>query len=295
MKHSLSVFLLVIGLYIQSNAQVAANWKVGTWSQFKTASVSYTMDDDCTNQLPIAVPMFDKYGYKVTLFTVIDWSPNWPGLIAASGRGHEVASHTMTHPTLTTVSVASQNTELQQSQATINSEIPNKKCVTVAYPNCVEGDLPTIEKYYIAGRTCNNQVEKQTPNDFYDIGSIITGTTGSVQTAANLNTQVQNAKTSGGWCVFLTHGIDNDGGYSPTQSSEIQSHLTYMNSNIQYYWIATFGNVVKYIKERNGANLTETAITSDSLHMVLTTSGLDTSIYDVPITVARAMPSGWTK
>ena len=292
MRYTFIILSLVVGLFSETKAQIAANWKVGTWSQFKTAAVSYTMDDDCAHQLITVVPMFDKYNYKTTLFTVITWSPNWPGLIAASANGHEVASHTMTHPTLNTVSVTSQNTELGQSQADILAEIPNKRCDVVAYPNCVEGDLPTIQKYYIAGRTCNNQVENPTPNDFYDVGSIITGTQGPVQVTADFNTRVQSAKASGGWCVFLTHAIDSDNGYSPTQSSQIEAHLAYMNSNIQYYWIAPFGTVIKYIKERNGASIAETAITSDSLKMTITTS-LDTTIYNVPVTVSRVLPTGW--
>jgi hypothetical protein len=286
------IFVLLMGFLIESMGQIAPGYQIATWSQFKTAAVSYTLDDDCTNQLPIAVPMFDKYNYKVTLFTVIDWNPNWPGLLAASNNGHEIGSHTNTHPTLNTISVSSQNTELGQSQATINSKIPNVKCVTVAYPNCVEGDLPTIKSYYIAGRTCNNQVELATPNDFYDVGSIITGTLGVVHVAADFNAKVAAAKASKGWCVFLTHGIDNDGGYSPTVSTEIQSHLVYMNTNIADFWIATFGNVIKYIQERNISSLTETSITSDSLKLVVA-NNLDNTIYNVPITISRTLPTGW--
>ena len=289
-KVLIATYMLLTGsLY----AQVATNYEIGTWSQFKTASVSYTMDDNCTNQIPVALPLFDKYNYKVTFFTVINWSPNWSGLLAASKNGHEVGSHTMTHPTsLATLSLADQNTELQQSQATINSNITNAKCVTLAYPNCNRGDLATTQKYYIAARVCSGTVEAQTPADFYNISSIITGNTGNVQTAADLNSKVAAAKSSKGWCVFLTHGIDNDGGYSPTQSAQIASHLTYMNTNSADFWVAPFGTVVKYIKERNAASVTETTITSDSLKVVVA-DNLDNTIYNVPITIRRVLPTGW--
>jgi len=281
-------------LAISVRAQVATNYEIGTWSQFKTAAVSYTMDDNCTNQIPVALPLFNQYNFKVTFFTVINWSPNWSGLLTASKNGHEVGSHTMTHPTsLATLSLADQNTELQQSQSTINTNIPNAKCVTLAYPNCNRGDLATTQKYYIAARVCSGTVELSTPADFYNISSIITGNTGSVQTAANLNSKVAAAKSSKGWCVFLTHGIDNDGGYSPTQSTELASHLSYMNTNIADFWVAPFGTVVKYIKERNVASVTETVITSDSLKVVVA-DNLDNTIYNVPITIRRLLPNGWT-
>jgi hypothetical protein len=287
------LYFLVFKIAPVAHAQIAANYQVGTWSQFKTAAVTYTFDDNCTNQLPVALPMFDKYNFKVTFFTVITWSPNWAGLLKASQNNHEVGSHTMTHPaSLATLSIADQTTELGQSQSTINANITNSKCITVAYPNCNEGDLATIEKYYIAGRNCAGIINPSKPSDFYGLSSIITGATGSVQKAADLNAKVASAKSSGGWCVFLTHGIDNDGGYSPTVSSEINTHLTYMNTNISDFWIGTFRDVVRYIKERNAAAISEVTINSDSLQFTLT-DNLDNTIYNVPITVRRTLPSGW--
>ena len=152
------------------NAQIAANYSIGTWYQFKPAAVSYTFDDNCSNQYPVALPLFDKYGFKVTFFTVTQsMYPNWTNMKTAANNGHEVASHTVTHADLSTISAASQDPELKNSQATINSNITNAKCVTVAYPNCNTGDKTTIAKYYIAGRICNGQIVATTPSDFYNI------------------------------------------------------------------------------------------------------------------------------
>jgi oligosaccharide reducing-end xylanase len=288
-------FLPLTALFFLANgikAQIATNYSVGTWGQFKTAAISYTFDDNCSNQLPVALPLFDKYGFKVTFFPVINFSPNWSALKTAGVNGHEVGSHTVTHTSLNTESVTTENTELQNSQSTINSNITNAKCVVLAYPNCNEGDLATIQKYYIAGRVCNGQVNPKTPNDFYQVGASITGNTGSLNSSTAFNNLANSAKSSGGWAVFLTHGIDSDGGYSPTPSSELATHLSYMNTNISNFWIATFGNVIKYIKERNAANISETMITSDSIK-VTSTNNLDNTIYNVAISIRRVLPSGW--
>lgn len=251
------------------------------------------MDDNCRNQLPVAIPLFDRYGFKTTLFTVPNFAPNWAGLRAASANGHEVASHTVTHTLLNTLTVAQQVTELQQSQATIIANVPTARCETVAYPNCVVGDLPTIRTYYIAGRICSGQIVPRTPPDFYNISCISSGAVSTIQTAVHFNTKVGLARTAGGWCVFLTHGIDNDGGYSPTQSTEITAHLAYMDANRADYWVGTFSEVVKYIKERNALSLTETAITADSLSLVAS-DNLSNTVYNVPVTVRRRLPTTWT-
>ncbi|HEV8514708.1 MAG TPA: polysaccharide deacetylase family protein [Cyclobacteriaceae bacterium] len=289
-KLKLAAFLLLAS--IVAKAQVASHYEVALWSQFKSAAVSYTFDDNCSNQLPVALPLFDKLNFKVTFFTVTNWGPNWTGLANASANGHEIASHTVTHTALNTLTITNQDTELNQSQLTINSHITNSKCVTIAYPNCIEGDLSTIQKYYIAGRSCNNSIVSSSPSDFYSLGSIITGDLGAVKTAQDFNDKVSSAKISKGWCVFLTHGIDNDGGYSPTSSSEISSHLTFMDVNNADYWVAPFGNVVKYIRERNTSTVRETVITNDSLQIDVHNT-LDNTTYNEPLTIRRLLPTGW--
>ena len=274
-------------------AQVNPAYEVATWRGFKAAAITYTLDDNTSNQLPVAIPLFDQYNFKTTLFTVSNWGPNWAGLRTASANGHEVTSHTVTHPSLGGLTVAQQTTELQQSQATIRTNVPTAKCETVAYPNCVTGDVPTIQSYYIAGRGCSGQLMPATPSDFYNLSAIITGTTGAVQTAANFNARVDAARTARGWCVFLTHGINNDGGYSPTQSTELATHLAYMNTNSADFWVGTFADVVKYIKERNAAVLTETTVSATQFSMTLT-DNLPDLVYNVPITMRRQLPASWT-
>lgn len=296
MKKSISYISLLLASLMfgtLAEAQVAANWEVGTWYQFKPAAVSYTIDDGTARQFSVALPIFDSYNYKVTLNTVINWSPNWGNLSTLSKNGHEIASHTVSHLNFSGASVSSQDTECKNSQSTINSNVTNTKCVTIAYPNCNMGDRATISKYYIAGRVCSGQIVSSTPSDMYQISSIVCGSEG-LNTAQALNDKVASAKNSKGWCVFLFHGFDADGGYSPMASSILSSHLSYMNTNNPDYWVGTFVNVVKYIKERNAASLAETAITSDSLKITLT-DNLDNAMYDAAISVRRVIPTGWTK
>lgn len=276
-----------------AKAQIPSSYQKSTWKDFKPAAVSYTFDDNTSNQIPVAIPLLDNYGYKSTLFTVTQsMNPNWNNIKSAASKGHEIASHTATHADFSSTNIANQDTELKNSQNTINTQIPAAKCVTVAYPNCNIGDVPTISKYYIAGRTCSGQINSNNPNDFYRLSSIICGSTG-VNSANDMNTRIGSAKTSNGWCVFLLHGIDNDGGYSPMASSVLSSHLSYVNTNKADYWVGTFGEVAKYIKERNALNIAETAINADSLRLT-PTDNLDNTIYNVGITIRRQLPTGWT-
>ena len=286
----LSLFLLSNYCFSQS---VSSPYEVGTWQGFRTAAVSYTFDDNCSNQLALAVPMFNTYGFQLTLFTVINWGPNWTGLQTAVGKGHEIASHTMSHTSLNTLSDSLQTVELKNSQTTIDAHITGQKCMTIAYPNCNTGNTSIIRQYYFAARICSGVIERSTPTDFMNISSIICGTQGSVKTSADFKSKADAAVSSRGWCVYLIHGIDNDGGYSPIPSDTLRASLVYLNANPDKFWVSSFGNVAKYIRERNSVSVTETSNQGDIL-TVQVHDTMDNSSYNVPLTVRRPLPDGWT-
>jgi len=294
-KHLLVKWSICLAICISNisflNAQIAANYEVGTWFAFKPAALTYSFDDNTSNQLSVAMPLFDKYGYKVSFNIVPGWSPDYAGFLNASKNGHEIASHTVSHATLSSLSAAAQDPELKNSQATINSNITNAKCLTIIYPNCNIGDVATMSKYYISGRTCSGQINANNLTDFWNISSIICGTQG-VNTSQGFNDKATQAKGSKGWCVFLIHGIDGQGSYSPLASSVLSPHVDWVKANEVDYWVANQLQVVKYIKERTAAKLVETTLTTDSLQAVIT-DGIDNTIYDAALSFRRVIPSAW--
>src|SRR5688500_3044760 len=77
-----------------------APYEIARWSGFRNAAVSYTFDDNCSNQVAIAIPALNTYGFKGTFFLVTNWGPNWTGYKSAATNGHEIASHTASHPSM---------------------------------------------------------------------------------------------------------------------------------------------------------------------------------------------------
>jgi oligosaccharide reducing-end xylanase len=293
-----STYRLSLVLFVASWAAQARTidppYQVVAWSGFKTAAVSHTFDDNCSNQLAIAVPIFNEFNFTLTLFTVTNWAPDWPALRNAAAKGHEIASHTVTHALLSSASLANQDNELKNSRTAITTNVPGRQCVTVAYPNCAEAIDSITSRYYIAARGCSGAIEATTPAKFMNISSIVCGSTSSYTTAQSLNGLANQAIAKGGWCVYLFHGIDNDGGYSPISSSVLRTHLRFLDSLSIKIWVSPFGNVVRYIKERDSVSVRETSASANSV-TVRVTDNLDNSIYDYPITVKRPLPSGWNR
>jgi oligosaccharide reducing-end xylanase len=208
-------------------------------------------------------------------------------------HGNEIASHTITHPRLPELSAAQQTNELAESQAEINAHLTNQLCVTLAYPYCVEADEAITRQYYIAARGCSGELVPATPANFMDISSFVCGPEGSVKTPQDFNNLADRAAAANAWCVYLIHAIDNDKGYSPLPSATLQASVDCLAAHPDKFWVETFGNVVRYIKERDAASVKETSSHGNRITLQVT-DNLDNAIYNYPLTLRRPLPAHWS-
>ena len=86
--------------------------------------------------------------------------------------------------------------------------------------------------------------------------------------------------------------IDDDGGYSPISSATLKESLEFLDENRDKFWVATFGNVVRYIRERNCLNIHELEANADTIRLELTDT-LNNIIYNQAVTVRRPLPKQW--
>jgi len=131
-----------------------------------------------------------------------------------------------------------------------------------------------------------------TPSNFYTIGCHLLGPCCGNNTLASITSKIDAAGASGGWCVFLIHDLDSGPGFSPLSSTILLQSLQYLDARRSTYWVSTFSNVVRYIKERNDVSVSETSNTGDSITLSVTDT-LPNGIYNVPITIRRPLPAGW--
>jgi peptidoglycan-N-acetylglucosamine deacetylase len=287
----LAMMLMVTGTGF---SQVASPYQVGTWPDFKSCAVSYTFDDGCSGQFSKAIPIFNEFNYKLTLFTVTAWGPNWTNLKNAAANGHEVANHTATHANLSTLSVDKQKEELEPSNNLINSNVTNQKSVTMATPYCAEGNDARASQYFIAVRGCQGFIESKTPGNFMNVSSLGCGNLSSIFRVKDFKTKADQAVTAKGWLVYLIHGIDNDGGYSPLSSDTLKRSLQYLKDNDSKFWVNTFGNAARYIKERNCTSVSETSATETTISVSVTDTLSNNETFNFPLTIRRPLPEGWS-
>jgi len=274
-------------------AQVQPSYQVGTWADFKTCAISYTFDDGCANQFTKAIPIFDQYGYKLTLFTVTDWVKNWEDIQNAAKNGHEVASHTVTHTNFKQLSVAKQKGEIESSVKVIDSKVNQVKCLTMATPYCAQGSDSLAARYFVAVRGCAGFIESKTPKNIMNVSSIICGTQGSVKKVKDFKAKADQVAEKNGWLVYLLHGIDNDGGYSPVPSDTLKASLEYLKANDSKFWVSTFGNQAKYIRERDCVSVKENSVSKKSISISVGDTLSNNEWYNYPLSFRRVLPADW--
>ena len=287
--------ILLAALTAPLSAQtVAEGYEVGTWHGFRDAAVTHTFDDNLPSHTDVVVPLFDEFGLKATFFVTTNWvsAADWPEFAAAAADGHEIAAHTLSHPNLSELSVEAQRAQLEGSRDAIEARISGAEVLTLAYPFCVPGDRELTEELFIAARVCSGRVDSKSPTDFYQTSSFVVGSEANRATAASLNAVANDAARSGGWANYLTHAIGAESGYSPIPAAELRSHVEYLADNLDRFWVATYADVVRYIRERDAASVTELVADYDGI-VVEVTDDLDDAVYDVPLTLRRPIPDGW--
>jgi peptidoglycan-N-acetylglucosamine deacetylase len=287
-----SLILLCVSI-ITANAQgVSSPYEAAIWPGFRGGAVSYTFDDGCPNQFAIAIPMFNEFGFKGTFFVPTDSISDWSKLISAADSGHEIANHTVSHLQLNQLSLEQQDYQQTAASNLIDEHITSQKCLTLAYPYCVIGKDSITKKKFIAARGCSGSMEPKTPANMYNISSIICGSLGSIKTEASFKANSDYAAKKNGWVVYLIHGIDNDNGYSPLSSAELRKGLVYLSSEPSKFWVAPFGTVARYIRERNSLKIEETSASGDTI-TIMVTDTMNNEIFNLPVSIRRSLPEKW--
>ena len=284
---------LSISIYDLS-PKIPIKYEIAPWHGFKPSAITYSFDDGSFNHLIKAIPLLDKYNFKGSFNLITQNKIDWEGFKAAAENGHEIASHTITHSHLKEQDKDTQLKELKESKKLIEKMI-GQECITLVYPYCEAGDYDIAQKYYISGRACSHQYISSNPTDMFDLSSFGIGSESNHKTAQDLNELVDGGLEQKKWTVFLIHGIDNDGGYSPFDSFELENHFKYVDDKGSF-WVATFKDVSKYILEANSLIILENTNENGNISIEVSTQyKTDITVLDVPVTISRVIDENYKK
>jgi peptidoglycan/xylan/chitin deacetylase (PgdA/CDA1 family) len=268
------------------------------WNDDKAAALSLTFDDGLASHVDIAAPLMHERGLLATFFIVIGhvgipYGAEWAEWQTVVDMGHEIASHTINHLDLTTISSEELWREIVLSKTYFEQNITNARIQTFCYPGGAynQNVIDLIEDHYIGARGVPDGLqvpESHSPGNPYTVIPVPFGTNERI---SDMNQLVEDAVETGGWLVEMIHGIENDG-YEPVPLTNFVAHLDYLVTRQDDVWVAPFGRVIKYIQERDMVTPIVTQV-SDLNFSILLESVLNAEIFDEPLTVKISVPADW--
>jgi len=195
---------------------------------FSRPLLTMTFDDGFEVNDKTVLPMTAPYGIKTTQCYatqfVLENASNPDKVRAFYNDGHEICSHSVTHPFLTSLTTAQQDQELAQSQTTLQNIIGAPvRSFASPYGDYNQAVNTEIAKYYRTHRTVDEGFNSK---DNFDIYRIRVQNIKSNTTLAQVQSWVDQAKATNTWLVLLYHKVDTvDIGQYDSYTSDFAQHL----------------------------------------------------------------------
>jgi len=225
----------------------------------------------------------------------------WDMVKTFAAQGHEFASHMVTHPYMCALDEVNIKYELEKSREEILKRIGIRHTFSTELPygTSDERALQYAFKVYEAARNGIpepyilelHRPNRRTPvNNNYEYvmweRGIITNTSLEQMNAWVDTTAMQNNI----WLVLVIHGI-NGIGWEPLTEETVDAHFSYIKSKDNNLWIATFGDVARYMKQRMNAKVNSSQ-KRGNINVTLSHS-LDRKLYDIPLTLKTYVDPKW--
>lgn len=201
------------------------------------------------SQLRYAVPVLERHGLKATFFLS---GKNLAEFAPLAKAGHELGSHTVTHPCnaeLASLSLGEMSAELDASIADVHALGQSGK-LTFAYP-CgqtrlarSESYVPLVQQRYRAARGVAAAVAEPSSVDLFSVPALFPP---SSSDGTDLLAFVERAVSSGGWAVIGMHGVSEAGEYLQLAQPAHDKLLAYLAEHASSIYTAPFGTVAEVV------------------------------------------------
>lgn len=230
---SVSVFHLIskVGYLITDNYSFSEY----TPTPFNRGLLTLTFDDGWEGNRDTAFPMMAGYGYCSTQFyatTFIQNSavPNTADVIRnINASCHEVHSHSVTHPDLTTLTSAQVQAELVNSKTYLESILGRPVTYFAspfgAYDTAVKNQIMQV---YTVHRTVDAGFNSK---DNFDLSRLKVQNVLATTTATEISAWITQANAEGTWLILLYHKITANPGPYDTNTNVFAQHLQVIKSS----------------------------------------------------------------
>jgi peptidoglycan/xylan/chitin deacetylase (PgdA/CDA1 family) len=225
----------------------------------------------------------------------------WDEIRSHAARGHEFASHMVTHPRLAALDEVNTLYELEKSRDELMNQLGQKHIFSGEIPYGTENKraIDYAIKVYPALRNDMREPflkeihrsSRENPGSFIDAEYLQWQRGATTRTPMPMmNSWIDTAAVHDNmWLVLVFHGVDGIG-WEALTSEALKEYFQYIKSKDEL-WIATFGDVARYMRQRMNANV---EVEKKGREIIVNVAhSLDTSFYNIPLTLKTYIPKRW--
>ena len=225
----------------------------------------------------------------------------WDEMRRYGAEGYEIASHSITHASMPGLDSVNIVYELEKSKEEIRNQMGEKYTFSTEVPYGYENErvMKIAYKIYPAMRnrmpepwlTELDRPSRKTPAvnklDYVQWQRECNTHAPLPLMKAWVDTAVARRDT---WLVLVIHGVDGLG-YEALSDTLLNNYFHYIKDRDNSLWIATFGDVTKYMREREDVKIRDVK-NGDKIKVTLNQS-LDNKVYNIPLTLKTYIPASW--
>jgi peptidoglycan/xylan/chitin deacetylase (PgdA/CDA1 family) len=238
------------------------------WPEGKRAAVSLSFDDGRVSQVDTGLALLKKANVKVTFYvTPGAVEKRLDGWKQAVADGHEIGSHSLTHPCTGNYTFSSQNAleefDLPKMAAQLDEatdrihKLLGVKPATFAYP-CglkfvgrgreVKSYVPLIAERFLVGRGYLDEFANAPA--VTDLAQAM-GTPLDDLEFPQMKTIVDSATKEGRWIIFAGHDF-GERRRQTTDTKALEMLIGYLKDPANGVWLGTVAEIGAYVKKQTG-------------------------------------------
>jgi peptidoglycan/xylan/chitin deacetylase (PgdA/CDA1 family) len=225
----------------------------------------------------------------------------WDMVKTFAAQGHEFSSHMVTHPYMAALDERNIKYELEKSREellkrlgirhTFSTELPygttNARAMQYAFKVYPAARNAMPAPYMLELHRPNRRTPVTDSHEYvmWERGAITSTSLEQLNAWADTTAMRNNI-----WYVLVLHGIDGIG-WEPLTGETVGAHFEHIKSKENNLWVATFGDVARYIKQRMSASV-KTSLKGRNIN-VSVNHRLNKKLYDIPLTLKTYVNPEW--
>lgn len=226
-----------------------------------------------------------------------------------SKAGHEIGSHSLTHPNMAAIGQEKLCRELEEDKKNIES-FTATRCFTHAYPYCIHNEAvdSVMLMHFIAGRYCGGLANPAIGND--GKCSLVNSDLLTWKYPRSLDKEKESFlelkekinHLNGGFGVVCIHEtlpfklLHTSDTYEVATTEWLEKVCNYLSAlrKQKKIWPAPLSEIVRYAAERSNLRVCKSVVSKDTIYYRFST-WLDPEVYNVPLTIECTLPADWHK